>query len=198
MASGANPNLWDRMIADLEVKPHSRAGTNSGRFATPAATPSPTRPICCGILCGRPANSFDPNGTDAAFDRMVVVGHSLGGILAKMMVQTSESRLWQSGAHGPSTSSAGRPMTAGCFRRCFTTSLSRGAPGRIYRDSASRQSACERSPSEGSVRGSAGDKADSSRPSKLGGRTTSPVCSLATSSQEHPTSAVSLPPDTRC
>ena len=27
---------------------------------------------------------------------MVVVGHSLGGILAKMMVQTSESRLWQS------------------------------------------------------------------------------------------------------
>src|SRR3954468_950610 len=38
---------------------------------------------------------FDPAGTDAAFDRIVVVGHSLGGLLAKMMVQDSGDRLWR-------------------------------------------------------------------------------------------------------
>jgi hypothetical protein len=38
---------------------------------------------------------FDPKGTDEAFDRMVVVGHSLSGILAKMMGQESGLRLWQ-------------------------------------------------------------------------------------------------------
>ena len=38
---------------------------------------------------------FDPKGTDKAFDRLVVVGHSLGGILAKMMGQSSGLRLWQ-------------------------------------------------------------------------------------------------------
>jgi pimeloyl-ACP methyl ester carboxylesterase len=38
---------------------------------------------------------FDHAGTDAAFDLMVVVGHSLGGLLAKMMVQDSGTRLWR-------------------------------------------------------------------------------------------------------
>ena len=38
---------------------------------------------------------FDPQGTDPSFERTVVVGHSLGGVLAKMMVQDSGTRLWQ-------------------------------------------------------------------------------------------------------
>jgi hypothetical protein len=43
----------------------------------------------------RARRDFDPEGTDAAFDQMVMVGHSLGGILAKMMVQGSGSWLWE-------------------------------------------------------------------------------------------------------
>jgi len=38
---------------------------------------------------------FDPERSDAAFNRMVVVGHSMGGLLAKMMVQESGTRLWR-------------------------------------------------------------------------------------------------------
>lgn len=38
---------------------------------------------------------FDPDRTDLAFDRMVVVGHSMGGLLAKLMVQDSGPRLWR-------------------------------------------------------------------------------------------------------
>ena len=37
---------------------------------------------------------FDPDRSDPAFDRTVLVGHSMGGILARMMVQDSEDRLW--------------------------------------------------------------------------------------------------------
>jgi pimeloyl-ACP methyl ester carboxylesterase len=36
----------------------------------------------------------DPQRTDAAWDRMVLVGHSMGGILCKMMTQSSGSKLW--------------------------------------------------------------------------------------------------------
>ena len=32
--------------------------------------------------------------TDAAFDRMVLIGHSMGGILAKVMAEDSRSVLW--------------------------------------------------------------------------------------------------------
>jgi hypothetical protein len=49
----------------------------------------------------RARRAYDPDGTDAAFDRMVVIGHSLGGILAKMMVQRSGSRLWQTVCEQP-------------------------------------------------------------------------------------------------
>jgi triacylglycerol esterase/lipase EstA (alpha/beta hydrolase family) len=34
-----------------------------------------------------------PPGTDAAFDWTVVVGHSMGGLLAKMIVKDSGSQL---------------------------------------------------------------------------------------------------------
>jgi pimeloyl-ACP methyl ester carboxylesterase len=38
---------------------------------------------------------FDPDRSDEAFDRMVLVGHSMGGLLTKMMVQDSGTRLWR-------------------------------------------------------------------------------------------------------
>jgi hypothetical protein len=37
---------------------------------------------------------LDPDGSDAAFDHTVMVGHSMGGILSKMMAQDSELQLW--------------------------------------------------------------------------------------------------------
>ena len=38
---------------------------------------------------------FDPEKTDSAFDRMVLVGHSMGGLLVKMMVVDTGTRLWR-------------------------------------------------------------------------------------------------------
>lgn len=40
-------------------------------------------------------SDFDPAGNDAALDRMVLVGHSMGGILSKMMVQDTGNKLWE-------------------------------------------------------------------------------------------------------
>ena len=36
----------------------------------------------------------DPEGKDAALDQMVVIGHSQGGLLTKMMVVDSGNRFW--------------------------------------------------------------------------------------------------------
>jgi pimeloyl-ACP methyl ester carboxylesterase len=38
---------------------------------------------------------FDPGRTDAAFDRMVFVGHSMGGLVSKMMAVGAGDRLWR-------------------------------------------------------------------------------------------------------
>jgi triacylglycerol esterase/lipase EstA (alpha/beta hydrolase family) len=37
----------------------------------------------------------DPNGTDAALKRMVLVGHSQGGLIVRMMVIDSGTRFWE-------------------------------------------------------------------------------------------------------
>jgi len=43
---------------------------------------------------------FDPDHTDAAFDQMVLVGHSMGGLASKLMVTNSEDIIWKQIARG--------------------------------------------------------------------------------------------------
>jgi pimeloyl-ACP methyl ester carboxylesterase len=38
---------------------------------------------------------YDPGGRDLAFDRMVLLGHSMGGLLARTMAVSSGDRLWR-------------------------------------------------------------------------------------------------------
>ena len=44
---------------------------------------------------------LDPEHEDAAWDRTILVGHSMGGLLCKMMVQDSASKLWDLMARRP-------------------------------------------------------------------------------------------------
>ena len=59
---------------------------------------------------------FDPDRSDAAFDRMVLVGHSMGGLLAKMMVQDSGTRLWRLISDRPVEDLAGDQADRDLFR----------------------------------------------------------------------------------
>lgn len=45
--------------------------------------------------------TLDPAGTDEAFDRSILVGHSMGGLLSKMMVQDSGPTLWDAAIDCP-------------------------------------------------------------------------------------------------
>jgi pimeloyl-ACP methyl ester carboxylesterase len=90
-----SPRNWDPMIEGLEADPALRTRF---QFWTVGYASGDSIPYSAHLLresLRRARRVFDPDGTDAAFDRMVVVGHSLGGILAKMMVQSGGPRLWQ-------------------------------------------------------------------------------------------------------
>jgi pimeloyl-ACP methyl ester carboxylesterase len=113
------PQLWDRMIEDLEAEPALRTRYQfwTFRYASGDAIPYSAHLLRQSLRRARQA--FDPNGTDAAFDRMVVVGHSLGGILAKMMVQSSGSRLWQTVCARPIDQVAGPPEDRRLLQQAF-------------------------------------------------------------------------------
>jgi pimeloyl-ACP methyl ester carboxylesterase len=90
-----SPRNWDRMIEDLEGDPALRTRFQFWTFRYASGDSILYSAHLLRQSLRRTRRVFDPKGTDVAFDRMVVVGHSLGGILAKMMVQSGGPRLWQ-------------------------------------------------------------------------------------------------------
>ncbi len=44
---------------------------------------------------------FDPDGADSAFSESILVGHSMGGLISKLLVSYSDDHLWRSVANRP-------------------------------------------------------------------------------------------------
>ena len=192
-----SPRNWDRMIEDLEADPALRTRFQfwTVRYASGDSIPYSAHLLRQSLRRAR--RVFDPDGTDAAFERMVVVGHSLGGILAKMMVQSGGPRLWQTVSRVQSTRSWDRPRNASSCSRRSSTSLCQRCAG----SSSSRPPiAAARWPAavfESLVRGSAGDQTGSVKPMKWFCRTTSQTYSLTDFAINSRQAPVSLPRGTR-
>jgi len=113
------PHLWDRMVAELEADPALRKRYQFWTFSYASGDPIPFSAHLLRQSLRRARRRFDPGGTDAAFDRMVLVGHSLGGILAKMMAQDSRSRIWQTISSRPVDRIVGPPEECQLIRQVF-------------------------------------------------------------------------------
>jgi pimeloyl-ACP methyl ester carboxylesterase len=85
----------------------SAPGISSGPSAIRRAIRSPFSAALLRRDLDEARRKFDPARSDAAFDRMVLVGHSMGGLLAKMMVQESGTRLWRLVSDRPAEDLAG-------------------------------------------------------------------------------------------
>ncbi len=114
-----SPRLWDPMIAGIEADCTLRRRYQIWTFRYASGDSIPYSAHLLRQSLRRARQAFDPDGTDAAFDRMVVVGHSLGGILAKMMVQNSGPRLWQTVSARPIDRIGGPPEDRRLLRDAF-------------------------------------------------------------------------------
>jgi pimeloyl-ACP methyl ester carboxylesterase len=113
------PQLWDWMVEELEADPALRGTYQFWTFRYASGESIPYSAHLLRQSLRRARRAFDPDGTDAAFDRMVVVGHSLGGFLAKMMVQGSGSRLWRMVSDQPIDQVPGPPEDCRLLRQAF-------------------------------------------------------------------------------
>jgi pimeloyl-ACP methyl ester carboxylesterase len=114
-----NPWQWDRMVEDIEADPALRGRYQFWTFRYASGDSIPFSAHLLRQSLRRARRVFDPDSTDAAFDRMVVIGHSLGGILAKMTVQRSGSRLWQTVCERPINQVAGPPEDCRLLQQVF-------------------------------------------------------------------------------
>lgn len=90
----SSPLTWAEMLNDLRGLPELRERYQFWFYQYPTAYPFayPASQLRNALLDVRA--TFDPEHDDAAFDEMVLIGHSMGGLISKMMVQDSGDTLW--------------------------------------------------------------------------------------------------------
>ncbi len=115
----ASPWSWSRMIETLEADPALRDRYQFWTFGYSTGDPLPHSAALLRRDLEEVRQKFDADRADAAFDRMVLVGHSMGGLLTKMMAQDSGTRLWRLFCDRPVDELAGEPDDRDLFRRAL-------------------------------------------------------------------------------
>ena len=113
-----SPGDWDAMIAALGAEPGLADRFQFWTFAYDSGDPLPYSASNLRRTLRAARRQLDPDGTDAAFDRTVLVGHSLGGLLSKMMVQGSGDGIWSSLSTHPFSEIQGPPHAVETLREC--------------------------------------------------------------------------------
>ena len=80
-----NPGSWNRMVEKLEEDPILRRRYQFWTFGNSTGDPISHSAHLLRRDLDEARRILDPSWSDGAFDRMVIVGHSSGGPLAKMM-----------------------------------------------------------------------------------------------------------------
>jgi pimeloyl-ACP methyl ester carboxylesterase len=115
----SNPCSWSSMVEALEADPALRDRYQFWSFGYSTGDPIPYSALLLRRDLDEVRQKFDPDRSDAAIDRMVIVGHSMGGLLTKMMAQDSGSRLWRLLSDRPVEELAGDPEDRDLFRRAL-------------------------------------------------------------------------------
>jgi pimeloyl-ACP methyl ester carboxylesterase len=97
----ANPTSWHRMIAAFEADPAIKDRYQFWTFGYSTGDPIPYSAHLLRGNLEEARGKLDPDRSDAAFDRMVIVGHSMGGLLTKMMSVDAGDHLWRAVSDRP-------------------------------------------------------------------------------------------------
>jgi pimeloyl-ACP methyl ester carboxylesterase len=114
--TASSPARWADMINELQNDPLLRTRIQFWLF-----TYSTSNPILLSASELRHAledivTRLDPNGLDPALRRMVLIGHSQGGLLARLMVTESGDRFWHNVSRKPFDQIKGPPEALKIFR----------------------------------------------------------------------------------
>jgi pimeloyl-ACP methyl ester carboxylesterase len=91
----ATPGSWHRMISELEEDSAIRQRYQFWTFGYSTGDPIPYSAHLLRGNLGDVRQQIDPDKADASLDRMVIVGHSMGGLLSKMIATDAGDRLWR-------------------------------------------------------------------------------------------------------
>jgi pimeloyl-ACP methyl ester carboxylesterase len=97
----SSPRAYLQTMNELENDPEIDARYQFLVFLYPTGQPIPTSALELRASLLRIRKVLDPNHADPSMDQMVLVGHSMGGLLSKMMVQDTGLTLWDAAIRLP-------------------------------------------------------------------------------------------------
>lgn len=90
----SSPLTWVPMFNDLRGDPELRKHYQFWFFKYPTGLPIMYSASILRNQLNEIRSVYDPNGTNPNFNQMVLVGHSMGGLLSRLMVQDSKTIYW--------------------------------------------------------------------------------------------------------
>ncbi len=93
--TASSPARWAEMFNGLQAHPELREKFQFWFFKYTTGNPIPYSASLLRDALTKVVQDLDPEGKDAALQRMIVIGHSQGGILTKMQVVDSGDLLWK-------------------------------------------------------------------------------------------------------
>ncbi len=91
----STPLAWIPMLNELQRDPAIQEHYQFLLYMYPTGVPLPIAAASLRDSLSQAKLLFNPDGRDPAFDRMVLVGHSMGGLLSHFMTVSSGDQLWR-------------------------------------------------------------------------------------------------------
>jgi pimeloyl-ACP methyl ester carboxylesterase len=92
--TASSSGRWADLVNDLQSDPTIRDHFQFWWFTYNTGNPTPLSALQLRAALQKTIHNIDPDGEDPALRQIVLIGHSQGGLLAKMMVIDSGSKLW--------------------------------------------------------------------------------------------------------
>ncbi len=115
----SDPFIWANMANEMVARPELLERYQIWAFEYATGAPFLTSAADLRDQLVQARATFDPTGNDQALSKMVLIGHSMGGLISKLQVTQSGDQLWQSVSRHPlnniATSEATRTRLARAF-----------------------------------------------------------------------------------
>lgn len=92
--TASNPATWAQMLNGLSLDPELRSSFQMWLAIYNTGGPILANAAEIRASLAKVVRDLDPEATDPAMDRMVVVGHSQGGLVSRLLVTSSGNRVW--------------------------------------------------------------------------------------------------------
>lgn len=91
----SSPITWMEMFNDLRAYPEIRRRFQFWFYLYPTGQPFWVSATAVRQDLEKMRNALDPNGQSPAFHQMILVGHSMGGLVSRLQVMDSQDEFWK-------------------------------------------------------------------------------------------------------